>query len=71
MDDNLTITTSDGSDSLSFGFRELTGAFSASQQFTIHNTSGSAITYDLSSEFTTVDGWADLSFSSNSVVSGS
>jgi minor extracellular serine protease Vpr len=43
------VTTAGGRDTLDFGYAPInTGTFSASLPFTIHNTSGSAITYNLS-----------------------
>jgi minor extracellular serine protease Vpr len=42
------VTTAGGRDTLDFGYRPLsTGTYSAGLPFTIHNTSGSSITYDL------------------------
>ncbi len=40
-------TTPDGTASLSYGYDALSGAYSESRVITLHNTSGSAITYDL------------------------
>jgi minor extracellular serine protease Vpr len=43
------VTTAGGRDTLDFGYAQIsTGTYSASLPFTIHNTSGSAITYNLS-----------------------
>jgi subtilisin family serine protease len=41
-------TTSGGSDTLSFGYEPLGGAYSETLPMTLNNTSGSALTYDLS-----------------------
>jgi subtilisin family serine protease len=43
------VTTSAGRDTIDFGYRPIsTGSYSLAMPFTIHNTSGSAITYNLS-----------------------
>jgi subtilisin family serine protease len=41
-------TTSGGGDTLSFGYQALAAAFSQTLPLTLHNTSGSSISYDLS-----------------------
>jgi subtilisin family serine protease len=43
--------TTDGRDSLTFGFKELIAGFFTSKPFKITNTSNQAITYDISTEF--------------------
>jgi len=50
VDAKASLVTSDGRDSLSFGFRQLTGGYVAARSFTIVNKSASAITYDMSAE---------------------
>lgn len=41
------LSTADGRQNLAFGFRQLTGNYTAARSITINNTTGAAITYDL------------------------
>ena len=61
-------TTPNGRNSLSYGYDQLTAAYSETLPFTIHNTSGTALTYNLASTFTGNSRGADLTFSANPVT---
>jgi subtilisin family serine protease len=61
-------TTRGGSDTLSFGYQPMAGAFSQTLTVTLHNTSGSAITYDLSNAASGGQSGAAFLFSPSSVT---
>ncbi len=61
-------TTPSGENSLSYGYDQLTAAHSETVPFTIHNTGGSALTYNLAPAFTGNPRGADFSFSANPVA---
>jgi minor extracellular serine protease Vpr len=60
-------TTPEGRNTLSYGYDQLTGAYSETLPFTIHNTGGTALTYNLSSVFTGNSRGADFTYSANPV----
>jgi minor extracellular serine protease Vpr len=65
------VSTANGSGTLGYGYNEIsTAAYSEMQQFTLHNSSGSPITYDLAAAFVpaTPIGGASMAFSSNPVI---
>jgi subtilisin family serine protease len=61
-------TTPSGGNTLSYGYDQLTGAYSESHALTIHNTGGTALTYNLAATFTGNPRGADFSFSANPVA---
>lgn len=61
-------TTPDGRNTLSYGYDQLTGAYSEMLPFTIHNTGTASITYNLSTVFTGGSRGADFSFAPSSVT---
>jgi minor extracellular serine protease Vpr len=61
-------TTSAGRDTLDFGNEALSGAYSETLPVTLHNTSGAAITYDLSQAANGGQQGATMSFSPGSVT---
>jgi minor extracellular serine protease Vpr len=65
------VSTANGSGTLGFGYNEFsTATFSETQQFTLNNSSGSAITYNLAAAFVpgTPIGGASMTFSTNPVT---
>ena len=56
------LSTSDGRNSLAFGFRQLTGSYLAARSITINNTTGSPITYDMSAEVDDLGVDLDITF---------
>ena len=61
-------TTTNGRNSLSYGYDQLTAAYSESHSLTIHNTGGAALTYNLTSAFTGNSRGADFTYSENPVA---
>ncbi len=70
VDTRTFLTTADGRHNLAFGFRQLTGEYVASRAVTINNTTGAAITYDISADLNDLDLGIDLdvTFSSNTIT---
>jgi hypothetical protein len=65
------VSTANGSGTLGYGYNEIsTAAYSEVQQLTLHNSSGSPITYNLGAAFVpgTPIGGASMAFSSNPVT---
>jgi hypothetical protein len=60
-------TTPEGRNTLSYGYDQLTAAHSETLPFTIHNTSGTARTYNLAASFTGNSLGTDVTFSANPV----
>lgn len=67
-DSVVTVTTSDGTNNLSFGLRELTGAFESTLQVHVRNESAAAITYDLTAVFAEAIDGVTMSFSADPVT---
>ena len=61
-------TTEDGKNTLSYGYDQLTGAYSETQSFTINNVGTSAVTYNLAATFTGSPRGTDITFSPSSVT---
>ncbi len=67
--DTLTyLSTPEGRNSLSFGFRQLTGSYLASRSITINNTTGAPITYDMSAQVDALGTGLQVSFNPASVT---
>jgi minor extracellular serine protease Vpr len=62
------VTTSGGTAALNYGYEPLGGAYSETLPLTIHNTSGSSLTFNLSSAFVGSTQGASFAFSPASVV---
>ena len=61
-------STADGRNNLAFGFRQLTGNYTAARSITINNTTGSAITYDMAAEYDDLGADVTLTFSPKTVT---
>jgi hypothetical protein len=61
-------STPEGRNTLSYGYDQLTAAHSETLPFTIHNTSGTARTYNLTTSFTGSTLGTDVTFSQNPVA---
>ena len=61
-------TTPNGRNTLSYGYDQLTAAYSETQSVTINNTGGSPLTYDLAATFVGNPRGTDFTFSPSSVT---
>jgi len=61
-------TTANGRNTLSYGYDQLTEAYSESHPLTIHNTGGTALSYNLTSTFTSDPRGVDFTYSENPVT---
>ena len=61
-------STPSGGNTLSYGYDQLTGAYSENHSLTIHNTGATPLTYNLAPTFTGNPRGADFSFSANPVT---
>ena len=62
------LSTADGRNNLAFGFRQLTGNYTAARSITINNTTNSAITYDLATEYDSLGSDLTVTFSPKTVT---
>jgi len=60
--------TNDGRNSLSYGFRQLTGVLTLSRSIKIVNTSNAAVTYDMSADLNTLELNLDVEFVPSTVT---